>query len=92
MKFLTPSTFTISDAVEKLTHAEEKIHEMENYGMLSTPEGHEVLVRTLLLHQLITQTYGPEWFSEDEVENLNEFIEYLGAVIVDIETGETYDD
>ena len=92
MKFLTPSTFTISDAIEKMNFAEEQIHEMENYGMLSTPEGHELLVRTLLLHQLITQTYGPEWFTDDEVENLNEFVEYLGAVIVDVETGETYDD
>ena len=92
MNFITPSTFTISDALEKLTHAEEQIHEMENYGMLSTPEGHELIVRTLLLHQLITQTYGPEWFSDDEVENLNEFIEFLSAVIVELETGETYDD
>ena len=92
MEFLTPSTFTISDAIEKINYAEEQIHEMENYGMLSTPEGHDVLVRTLLLHRLITQTYGPEWFSVDEVDNMNDFIEYLGAVIVDIEMGETYDD
>ena len=92
MNFITPSTFTISDAIEKMNFAEEQIHEMENYGMLSTPEGHELLVRTLLLHQLITQTYGPEWFSDDEVDNLNEFVEYLGAVIMEIETGETYDD
>ena len=92
MEFLTPSTFTISDAIEKMNYAEEQIHEMENYGMLSTPEGHDVLVRTLLLHKLITQTYGPEWFSADEVENMNDFIEYLGAVIMEVETGETYDD
>ena len=92
MNFITPSTFTISDAIEKMNFAEEQIHEMENYGMLSTPEGHEVLVRTLLLHQLITQTYGPEWFTDDEVETLNDFVEYLGAVIMEIETGETYDD
>jgi hypothetical protein len=92
MEFLTPSTFTISDAIEKINYAEEQIHEMENYGMLSTPEGHDVLVRTLLLHRLITGTYGPEFFSEDEVNNLNDFIEYLGAVIMEVETGETYDD
>jgi len=92
MKFLTPSTFTISDAIEKINHAEEQIHEMENYGMLSTPEGHDVLVRTLLLHKLITATYGPEWFTEHEVEDMNDFIEYLSAVIMDVETGETYDD
>ena len=92
MEFLTPSTFTISDAIEKINYAEEQIHEMENYGMLSTPEGHDVLVRTLLLHRLITGTYGPEFFSEDEVNNLNDFIEYLGDVLVDIEMGETYDD
>ncbi len=92
MKFLTPSTFTISDAIEKMNFAEEQIHEMENYGMLSTPEGHELIVRTLLLHKLITDTYGPEWFTDDEVETLNDFVEYLGAVIGEIETGETYDD
>ena len=92
MEFLTPSTFTISDAIENMNYAEEQIHEMENYGMLSTPEGHDVLVRTLLLHKLTTQTYGPEWFTEHEVEDMNDFIEYLSAVIMDVETGETYDD
>jgi len=85
-------SFNLSNAVEALNHCQERVEEAERVGSLGTPEVMQMIIQATLIHQFITQQYGPEWFTDDECEDIENFVEYLTEVLVDIESGETYDD
>jgi hypothetical protein len=81
MNFLTPRTFNLTTAFERLYEAHHRMFQMELDGSIESSEGMDLIVRTSLLHRALTNEFDVTHFSKDEVEAMNRLVVFLDDIV-----------
>lgn len=92
MNFLTPRTFNLTTAFERLYEAHHRMFRMELDGSIESSEGMDLIVRTSLLHRALTNEFDVTHFSKDEVEAMNRLVVFLDDIVSMVFQGNMDDD
>jgi hypothetical protein len=92
MNFITPRTFNLTAAFERLYEAHHRMFRMELDGSIESPQGLDLIVRSSVLHRALTNEYDVTHFSQDEVDALNRLVAFLDDVTQHVFLGDDDND
>tara|TARA_R110000737_G_C14312134_1_gene438099 strand:+ start:169 stop:414 length:246 start_codon:yes stop_codon:yes gene_type:complete len=79
---MTPST-GITDAIATMARVDEDLSDISSCDS-GTPEHVDLITNATLLYTLITEMYGPEYFTTDEITFISHFANHLNIHIEEI--------
>ena len=91
MNFITPRTFNLTTAFERLYEAHHRMFQMELDGNLESPEGMDLIIRASILHRALTNEYDVTHFSQDEVEAMNRLVAFLDDIVQNVFQSDDFD-